>query len=96
MLHGWIFLPEPVIRATSGLLEVEVRASLAGQLSDPSIEIMASHFNDIQFLERGAQGVRFLNVSRLLGPKIVEGEKVRLRGHGLVLRGTRGAIASLL
>ena len=74
-------LPEPAIGATSGLLEVEVRASVAGQLSDPSFEIIASNFHDIQYLERGAQGVRFLNVSRLLASKIVEGEKVRLRGH---------------
>ena len=51
---------------------------------------MARNFNDIQFFERGAQGVRFLNVSRLLGSKIAEGEKVRLRGHGIMWR-ARGA-----
>ena len=76
-------VPGPAIGATSGLLEMEVRASVAGKLSDPSVEIRTRNFHDIQYLERGARGVRFLNVSRLLNSKIAAGERAQLRGRRL-------------
>ena len=65
----WICSARAGYRSVSGLLEVEVRASVAGKLFDPAVEIRAGDFHDIQYLERGAQGVRFLNVSRLLNSK---------------------------
>ena len=73
-------LPDRLIGAVSGLLEVEVRALVAGRLFDPAVEIRAGDFRDIQYLERGAQGTRFLNISRLLNPK-AGGERVELSGH---------------
>jgi LmbE family N-acetylglucosaminyl deacetylase len=73
-------LPEPLIGAVSGLLEMEVRASVTGRLFDPAVEIRAGDFRDIQYLERGAQGTRFLNISRLLVSKAA-GERVHLNGH---------------
>jgi LmbE family N-acetylglucosaminyl deacetylase len=75
-------LPERVIGAVSGFLELEVRASLSGKLFDPAVEIIAGEFRDIQHLERGVQGARFLNISRLLNSETRE-ERVRLSGQGV-------------
>jgi LmbE family N-acetylglucosaminyl deacetylase len=75
-----VVLPESITGAVSGLLEVEVRASVAGRLFEPAVEIRAGDFHDIQYFERGAQGARFLNISRLLVSKTA-GERVHLNGH---------------
>jgi LmbE family N-acetylglucosaminyl deacetylase len=77
-----VVLPGSITGAVSGLLEVEVRASVAGRLFDPGVEIRADDFHDIQYFERGAHGVRFLNISRLLVSKAA-GKRVRLKGHEL-------------
>jgi len=77
-----VVLPEIIMKPVSGFLELEVKASVAGWLSDPAVEIRSGDFSDIQYLERGAQGSRFLNVSRLLGCKTA-GERVHLNGRGL-------------
>ena len=69
----------------SGLLEIEVRASLAGRLSDPAVEINAGNFHDVQYFERGAKGSRFLNVTRLLN-STAPGERVHLSGRGVTWR----------
>jgi LmbE family N-acetylglucosaminyl deacetylase len=79
---GGFFLPEPAIEAVSGLLEVEVHASVAGRLSDPAVTIRTDDFRDIQYFERGAQGARFLNISRLLNSTARE-QRVHLIGHGV-------------
>jgi LmbE family N-acetylglucosaminyl deacetylase len=86
---GFIF-PELANGGTSGLLEVEVQASITGKLYDPAVEITARNFHDVQYLERDVHGVRFLNVSRLLASKILAGDRVRLSGHRLTWR-ARGA-----
>ena len=78
-------LPEPLIGVVSGLLEVEVHASVAGMLFDPAVEIRAGDFCDHQYLERNVRGTRFLNISRLLNSK-KGGESVRLNGHALTVR----------
>ena len=79
-------VPESVIGAPSGLLALEVRASLVGRLSDPAVQIKAREFRDAQYLERGVHGVRFLNVSRLLASKSLAEEWVHLSGHGVAWR----------
>lgn len=78
-------MPEPLMGVVSGLIEVEVHASATGMLFDPAVEIRAGDFCDYQYLERGVRGTRFLNISRLLNSKL-DGESVRLRGHGLTVR----------
>jgi hypothetical protein len=75
-------LPGTVAEAVSGFLELEVETSAVSRLFDPSIEIRAGDFCDIQYLERGAEGVRFLNVSRLLCCRMGE-KRVYLNGRGL-------------
>jgi LmbE family N-acetylglucosaminyl deacetylase len=76
------FVLPPADGAVSGLVELKVRASLAGRLADPAIEIRAAGFHDVQYLERGARGTRFLNVSRMLESK-ADGRRVYLKGRGL-------------
>jgi LmbE family N-acetylglucosaminyl deacetylase len=81
-VSGFIF-PELKPNARGGFLELDVRASTAGALLDPAVEIHARGFRDTQVLERGVRGVRFLNVSRLLVAGIMTGERVALRGERL-------------
>jgi LmbE family N-acetylglucosaminyl deacetylase len=59
-------LPAMATGAISGVLELDVRSSFAGRLFDPAVEISAGEFRDVQYFERGVQGTRFLNVTRLL------------------------------
>jgi LmbE family N-acetylglucosaminyl deacetylase len=77
-------LPEQVHGTVSALLEVDVRASMAGQIADPAIEIEVGEFQDVQYFERGVGGVRFLNVSRLLASDAAWGKRVRLSGRGVI------------
>jgi LmbE family N-acetylglucosaminyl deacetylase len=89
--EGGFVLPQPLIGPVSGLLEVEVSASIAGRLFDPAVEIRAGDFRDIQYLERGAQGARFLNISRLLNSKAAE-ERVHVSGHGVTWEAGRARL----
>jgi LmbE family N-acetylglucosaminyl deacetylase len=86
-----IILPGSMTGAVSGLLEVEVRASIAGKLSEPAVEISTGDFRDSQYLERGVQGARFLNISRLMDSKSVE-ERVHLNGRGLTWEAGRARL----
>jgi LmbE family N-acetylglucosaminyl deacetylase len=70
----------------SAFLELEVHATVAGRLFEPAVEIAAGDFRDTQFLERGVQGTRLLNLTRLLGTKGSAGAHVRLRGRRLKWR----------
>jgi LmbE family N-acetylglucosaminyl deacetylase len=70
----------------SGFLEIEVDSSVMGLIADPAIEIRADRFHDIQYVERGARGSRFFNISRLLSC-VSEGTPVHLSGRGIRLRG---------
>jgi LmbE family N-acetylglucosaminyl deacetylase len=67
---------------TSGFLEIEVDTSVMGLIADPAIEIRADRFHDIQYVERGARGLRFFNISRLLRCT-TEGTPVHLSGRGI-------------
>jgi LmbE family N-acetylglucosaminyl deacetylase len=66
----------------SGFLEIEVDTSIMGLIADPAIEIRADRFHDIQYVERGARGARFFNISRLLRC-VPEGTPVHLSGRGI-------------
>src|SRR6185295_7088354 len=76
-------MPELKPETVNAFLELNLRTSIAGGLSDPAVEIHSRGFYDVQVLERGVRGVRFLNVSRLLAAGVAAGEKVRLRGRRL-------------
>src|SRR6478672_1603623 len=77
-----IVLPADAAGAVSGLLELDVQASFLGCLFDPAIEINACDFHDEQYFERGVQGRRFLNVSRLLKDSEHRGQ-ISLSGHDI-------------
>jgi hypothetical protein len=83
---GEFNLPRSMAGAVSGLLEVDVRTSIMGRLSDPGIEIHSGTFQDVQFLERGARGTRFLNVTRIIDSTNT-GNSVRLCGRGVKVTG---------
>ncbi len=68
---------------TSGFLELDVKATLAGISFDPKITLEGGGFYDEQTVERGGSGLRFFNVSRLLGAGLKAGQKVRLHGKRL-------------
>ena len=82
---GWV-MPDTANGAVSGFLEVDARATVMGRFCDPWIELVARGFYDVQFLERGVCGVRFLNITRLLAAGVAPGETIELRGHGVALR----------
>ena len=79
-------LPEVKPSPSGGLLELSVRASTAGRLLDPAVDIEADGFRDSQIMERGVRGTRFLNVSRLLAAGVAPGAHVTLRGRHLSWR----------
>lgn len=82
---GWV-MPDTAYGVVSGFLEVDARATVTGRFCDPWIELLARDFYDVQFLERGVRGVRFLNITRLLAAGLAQGETIELRGHGVALR----------
>jgi hypothetical protein len=80
-------LPGLKAGVASGFLELDVHASTGGRIFDPAIEIASDDYRDVQFLERGVGGVRFLNVSRLFSANRLAGGWVRLRGQNLAWQG---------
>jgi LmbE family N-acetylglucosaminyl deacetylase len=70
---------------SSGFVEIEVDSSWMGLISDPALEIRAGRFHDTQYVERGARGSRFFNISRLLR-SVPQGTPVHLRGRGITWR----------
>ena len=79
-------MPDLNAGVASGFIEMEVRASICGSFRDPGVEIEARGMRDMQILERGVRGIRFLNVTRLLATGIAAGETVALRGRHLAWR----------
>ena len=76
-------LPKLKSGVTSCFLQLDVHASITGGIFDPAVEIQAYKFRDIQFLERGVVGTRFLNISRLLSAVSWPEARVRLQGRHL-------------
>jgi len=71
------------------LLAVTLRSSWAGRLFDPSVRIEAEGVEgDRQTFERGAKGVRYLNLTGFAGALLEHGEGVRLTGRHCRLEGT--------
>src|SRR5437899_953557 len=61
--------------AASGvLLELRARASFGAKMFDPGVEFIAGEYKDTQFVERGARGVRFFNLTRLFASEFVFGK----------------------
>jgi LmbE family N-acetylglucosaminyl deacetylase len=92
-------LPYIEPNVTGAFLELSVRTTTAGAYFDPALEIGTSYFKDAQFIERGANGKRLFNITRLirhatikatlpspdrsLGASYGAGRRVSLRGKRL-------------
>src|SRR6266699_4905230 len=75
-----LLIPESAGTPASAFLEIEVHSSLLGRFADPAVALTACNFSDSQFFERGASGMRNLNLSRLLASAGL-GCDVHLRGR---------------
>lgn len=82
---GRFSLPPQAGNASSGFLEVIVKSTLLGRLSDPRLVLEVGGFKYTQYFERGARGRRLLNLSRLLLSGSRRG--VVFRGRGLKCSG---------
>jgi glycosyltransferase involved in cell wall biosynthesis/LmbE family N-acetylglucosaminyl deacetylase len=80
-------LPRLSAGASSGFLELDVRASAIGAVFDPAVDIISYGFHDTQFFERGVCGTRFVNVTRLLAANSWAGGWIKLNGRHLAWRG---------
>lgn len=78
-----LVLPRLAPSITGALLQLDVRASAAGQFLDPVLEITTGGVRETQVLDRGACGKRFFNVTRILAAGQTSGLKLRLRGKHL-------------
>jgi LmbE family N-acetylglucosaminyl deacetylase len=59
-------LPNIEPDVTSAFLELSVRTTLAGSYFDPALQMEVKGLKDLQFIERGAKGSRFFNITRLI------------------------------
>lgn len=73
--------PEGIHRWDSAFLQLKVDTGLLGALNDPYITVQAGGQSFRQSLERGAKGVRFLNLSPLAGAKLAPGALVSIKGQ---------------
>lgn len=73
-------LPQNTGNWDTGFLKINLKSNLSGRIIEPYVEIEAQGKSFKQYFVRGAQGIRYLNVSMLSGQKI---DKVTLRGHHL-------------
>jgi len=71
---------------SGALLGLDVRAKGMGTLSDPALEFACGGFTDVQFVDPGAYGTRFFNVTRLLAA-CGANSRVKLRGQWLAWNG---------
>lgn len=61
------------------ILELRIRGSWLGRFLDPRVELLAADQSDCQTFERGADGIRFLNLTGLAAA--LQAGTLRLRGR---------------
>lgn len=80
---GRVQLPRGVDGSLTAFLKVDVDSSWRGRFFQPCIEIAGKNRSVIQYLEHGASGIRYLNISSLPPD---ESGGLRLTGRHAVLR----------
>jgi len=78
---GFLF---PLIQSAPDTLFIKIRvnSSLAAQILEPYIQIFYKETKQKQYFERGARGIRYLNISHLSASGLPKtGEKVFLKGR---------------
>lgn len=73
--------PEIPGRWDTGFLRIKVRSNLLGSVLEPFVDIEMGDSVIRQTFERGAAGIRFLNISPMLANNVSPGKIVRLRSH---------------
>jgi len=76
--NGRVDLPKDKNKYQTAFLKVNVDSVLMGKYIQPSIEIIAGKSSVTQYIEHGAKGVRYLNLSSLLSKNETE---IRLKGN---------------
>ena len=66
LLDGHVTFPEFDDGFDSGFLKVEVVSTTSGKLSLPFVEMVSGELSEIQYLERGCRGIRYINISAFL------------------------------
>lgn len=85
-LNGGLLKAECALQGNETLvLELRVKSSWLGRFLDPQVELLAGDQVDRQTFERGANGVRFLNLTGLAAP--LQAGALRLRGRHCQLPG---------
>lgn len=77
----WTWNRPPGSGASTALLGLHLR-SVAGQKEDPWVEFTSGSCRMRQYLERGVQGLRWMNLTGLR-EQFVEGRSVEIAGHGV-------------
>ncbi len=85
-LQGEVLRTDATLKGDETLiLEVGVKSGWLGRFIDPRIELLGGAIGDVQTFERGAKGVRYLNLTGLAEP-LAAGD-LRLRAHHCCLYG---------
>lgn len=81
--HGWLKLPDnaEITPESTLILEIQLKTGILGRLFDPLVHVG----DDQQVFERGAQGVRYLNLT---------GQAQELQEQGLHIKGEYCQLAS--
>ncbi|NLC09652.1 MAG: PIG-L family deacetylase [Gammaproteobacteria bacterium] len=83
LAHGWLKLPDnaEITPESTLILEIQLKTGILGRLLDPLVHVG----DDQQVFERGAQGVRYLNLT---------GQAQELQEQGLHIKGEYCQLAS--
>jgi LmbE family N-acetylglucosaminyl deacetylase len=79
--------PPELEGASTVLLEVTVEARGLGQVLDPSLELSHRGRRVSQTFERGARGLRYVNLSAIAAERPAAGERIAVEGRRLVVLG---------
>lgn len=86
-LQGDLLRTDAVLQGDETLvLEVAIKSGWLGRFLDPRVELLGGTDQDVQTFERGANGVRYLNLTGLAEP--LAAGTLHLRGRHCRLQGT--------
>ena len=77
---GFVF-PSHRPRWDTGFLRLRLSATLMGHLADPVVQVKYGNTSTRQYLERGANGIRYINISPLSASPPKAGDTVHVLGH---------------
>ena len=75
--NGWVILPKEQTSHQTTFLKVNVQTTFTGKYLLPIIEMASEKTTFTQYIEHGAKGIRYLNISQIMSKNAT---KLRLRG----------------